>query len=389
MSTGVAITGIGQSAIGRRLGRSPLSLTVEAARAAAADAGIELADIDGVSAWPGRHESGPGFSGVGVFEVQDVLGLSLRWFSGGSETAGQLGAVINAVAAVRAGFADHVLCFRTVWEATAQGTGRRGASLFGPPRVDGWAQWLTPFGSLSAANWCAMLATRYFHENGGDRSQLGALAVQQRSNATRNPAAVYRDPLTLADYLGARMISSPLCLFDCDVPVDGSTAIIVSRADALPDPRRSVAIERVSSALSGRPSWDQWQSTGALLPHVVGRELWSRTDLRPQDVDVAELYDGFTILTLVWLEGLGLAPAGEAGRFVSTEGTIGLDGTLPLNTGGGQLSAGRLHGFGHLHEAVVQLRGEGAGRQVPGTPRVAVAAAGGGNLGGAILLYRG
>ena len=118
--TDALISGIGQSQVGRRLGRSALSLTVDAALEAIADAGLTTADINGVSTWPGAFSASPGFSGVGCWDVQDALGLSLTWFSGGIESSGQLGAVINACATVSAGLANHVLCFRTVWESTAQ-----------------------------------------------------------------------------------------------------------------------------------------------------------------------------------------------------------------------------------------------------------------------------
>src|SRR5690606_21412551 len=116
--------------------------------------------------------------------------------------------------------------------------------------------------------------------------------------------------------------------------------------------------------------------------------LWSRTDLRPGDVQVAELYDGFSFLALAWLEALGFCGRGESGAFVAGGQRIARDGELPLNTHGGQLSGGRLHGYGFLHEAAVQLRGEGGARQVPGAPRVAVVAAGGGPLAGCMLLVR-
>jgi acetyl-CoA acetyltransferase len=117
--------------------------------------------------------------------------------------------------------------------------------------------------------------------------------------------------------------------------------------------------------------------------------MWARTDLRPSDVDVAELYDGFSILTMVWLEEMGLCPKGESGPFVEGGARIALDGAVPLNTSGGQLSAGRLHGFGMLHEACLQLRGDGGERQVPGSPEVAAVAAGGGPIAGCMLLTRG
>jgi acetyl-CoA acetyltransferase len=194
--------------------------------------------------------------------------------------------------------------------------------------------------------------------------------------------------MTMDDYFAARMIASPLCLFDCDVPADGSTAVVISRADAAGDLRGpAVRIAAAGTALTGRPSWDQRPDLTTMAAHDAGKHMWSRTDLKPRDVDVAGLYDGFSILTVLWLEALGLAPRGEVGAFIEGGERIQLGGELPLNTGGGQLSAGRLHAFGHLREVVLQLRGEAAGRQVDGA-EVGVVGAGGGPLAGCLLLTR-
>ncbi|MGO9098274.1 MAG: thiolase family protein [Mycobacterium sp.] len=385
---GVVISGVGQSDVGRRLGRSALSLTVQASLQAIDDAGLDVSELDGLSTWPGMHGPAPGFSGSGVWDVKDALGLQLEWFCGGSETAGQLGAVINAVAAIRGGLATHVLCFRTLWESTAQTASRR-ASVIGADqqRVDGPYQWMVPFGAVSASNWAALLAARHFHEYGTTREQLAGLATTLRANAALNPKAVLRDPMSVRDYLDARMISEPLCLFDCDIPVDGSTAVVVSAAERARDLSGvPIEINAVGSALYGRPYWDQYADLTSMAAHDAAQSLWRATSLTPRDVDIAQLYDGFSILTLIWLEVLGLCGKGEAGPFVADGTRIRRSGALPLNTGGGQLSAGRLHGFGHLHEACVQLRGEAGDRQVPGSPEVAVVAAGGGYLGGALLL---
>lgn len=388
--TGAVISGVGQSEVGRRLGRSGLSLTVEAALDALADSGLDRSQIDGLSTWPGGSGPAPGFTGAGVWDVKDALGLNLQWFSGGSETAGQLGAVINAVAAIRSGMATHVLCFRTVWESTAQTAGRRASVIgSGGERVEGSHQWMVPFGAVSAANWAALLAMRHFYEYGTTREQVAGLATTLRTNAGLNPKAVLREPMSVEDYLNARMISEPLCLFDCDIPVDGSTAVIVSAAAAAADLDASpVHIEAVGSALHGRPYWDQYADLTSMAAHDAAEALWRATTLTPGDVDTAQLYDGFSILTLIWLEALGLCGKGEAGPFVVGGSRIARSGELPLNTGGGQLSAGRLHGFGHLHEACVQLRGAAGKRQVPRDPEVAVVAAGGGYLAGALLLTR-
>ena len=388
-----AITGIGQSQVGRRLGVDPLALTADACLAAIADAGLTTADIDGLSTYPGAGIAGaPGFTGAGVTDVQEMLRLDLNWFCGGPELPGQLGAIINACSAIATGLARHVLCFRTVWESTAQGGGRRagigsgGGSGF---RASGIMEWTLPFGAASAACWIAMFAQRHFHEYGTTREQLAQIALNARRNAGLNPAAIYRDPMTLDDYFDARMITTPFCLFDCDVPVDGATAFIVSSAEAARDLRRApLRVEAVGTALRGRPPWDQFDDLTTMAARDAATMMWSRTDLRPADVDVAELYDGFSFIALTWLEALGFCGKGEGGPFIEGGERIALTGEIPLNTHGGQLSAGRLHGFGFLHEACVQLWGEGGDRQVPGVPEVAVAAAGGGPLGGCMLISR-
>jgi acetyl-CoA acetyltransferase len=202
-----------------------------------------------------------------------------------------------------------------------------------------------------------------------------------------NPDAIYRTPLSIEEYLSARMISTPLCLYDCDVPADGSVAVLVSAAQTRADLRAPVRIEAMGSRLAARPFWDQWGGPLDLPQRDAARHLWSRTSLRPADVDVAQLYDGFSILALLWLEAAGFCDPGQAAVFVASGERTGPGGELPLNTGGGQLSGGRLHGFGLFHEAVVQLRGDAGERQVTGA-ETAFVGAGGGPLGGCFLLTR-
>jgi acetyl-CoA acetyltransferase len=365
------ITGIGTSAIGRRLGVDPWRLTADAALAAIADAGLTPADIDGVSTYPGEIGSTPGITGAGADDVRVLLGLRPRWYTGARELPGQLGAVVNAVLAVAGGLADHVLCFRTVWESTAQtqlgGRSETVAASLAHERT----QWTAPYGA-GYATYGGLQAQRYLHDTGSTRAHLGQVAVTARAHASRNPQAVYRTPLTLDDYLGARMISDPLCIYDCDVPVDGAVAFVISRAGGLADtPGRSVALEAIGSA----PGFD-----------AAADMLWSRTELKPSDVDIAQLYDGFSVLALRWLEALRLCPRGDGGRFVEGGHRIALDGELPLNTNGGQLSAGRLHGFGGLYEACLQLRGAADGRQVTPHPHVAVVSSGAEAFTSALLL---
>jgi acetyl-CoA acetyltransferase len=389
------ISGAGQSDIGRRLYRDPLELTLDACLAAIEDAGLTTKDIDGVATYPGPMSVPPGFSGAGVVDVQDALRLELGWWSGGIESPGQLGSVINACLAVAAGLATHVLCFRSVWEGSAQGDKGRAAVQPGAGggsfKASGFMEWTLPYAIPSAAPWIALMAQRHFHEFGTTREQLAQIALNARKNAGLNPKAIYSDPMSMDDYLNVRMISSPLCLYDCDIPCDGGTAVIVSHVDTIPDLRRTpVHVEAVGTALRGRPSWDQFDDLTTMACRDAGAQLWGRTDLTPADVDLAEMYDGFSFITMAWLEAMGFCGHGESGAFVEGGQNIATDGgVLPLNTHGGQLSAGRLHGYGFLHEACVQLWGEGGARQVPGDPEVGVACAGGGPLAGALLLTRG
>ena len=383
------ISGIGQSAVGRRLDRDGLELTIDAALEAIADAGLTVRDIDGIATFPGGVSGYPGFSGPGSPAVQDALRLSVNWHSGGLEGPAQLQAVVNAMMAVSAGLARHVLVYRTVTEASAQGQGGRPGIGLGGGTVTGFQQWTIPFRAYSAANWLAMYAERHMHEYGTTEEQMAQIALNGRRNASRNPKAVFRYPLTMDDYLSSRMISYPFRLYDCDVPVDGSTALVVLVVEhARGLDHVAARIEAVGTALRGRPSWELWDDLTTMAARTTAEHMWSRTDLRPSDVDVAELYDGFSWLAMSWLEALGFCGHGDSGSFIEGGERIALDGELPLNTNGGQLSGGRLHGYGYLHEAVLQLRGEAGDHQVPGGPEVAVVSNGGGPVSGCMLLTR-
>jgi acetyl-CoA acetyltransferase len=232
-------------------------------------------------------------------------------------------------------------------------------------------------GMYSAVHQLAICASHYMHRYGVTRETFGWIALNARANAARNPDAIYRTPLTMDDYLSARMISTPFGLYDCDVPCDGAIAVIVSAAETAADlPGTPVWIDAVGTQITERVTWDQ--STLTHEPQVLGpaAHLWTRSQYQPQDVDFAELYDGFTFNCVSWLEGLGFCDFGEAKDFVEDGRRIALDGELPLNTHGGQLSHGRTHGFGLLHEAVTQLRGAAGERQVP-SARVGVVSSGG------------
>ena len=271
--------------------------------------------------------------------------------------------------AVASGLCRHVLCYRTLWESSYAALVREGKWAQPAARATGMTEFLAPFGAMSAANWIAVQASHYFHRYGGDRTTLGWIAVNARANAARNPEAVYREPFTIDDYLAARLVTTPFGLYDCDVPVDGAVAVIVSAVETAADrPRPPVLVEAVGTQILERLSWDQ--DTLSHEPQTKGpsRHLWSRTSVRPDEVDLALLYDGFTFNAVSWLESLGFCEPGGARDFIDEGRGIALGGRLPVNPHGGQLSAGRLHGFGHVREAMLQLRGEAGGPPGAGRP---------------------
>ena len=364
------ISGIGMSDVGRRLDRSNLDLALDAIIAAVADAGLSVADIDGMAT----------MGAAPTAQVKGALGAELAWIgtSGREGSGGHLRFVVDACMAVSTGLCRHVLVYRSVnmlsgelWDAS-----------------DPEWSWHIPYHEYSVASIVARYARRHMHEYGTTREQLGAIAVTTRAHAALNDRAAKREPLSMDEYLSARWIAEPLGLCDCDLPVDGAVAFMISSADYGPDcPQPPVRFDAVGCAIAGSAMWDQRENYPGMSSTEASAQMWSRTDLKPVDVDVAEIYDGFTFLALTWLEALGFCALGEGGPFVAGGDRIRLGGDLPMNTYGGQLSAGRLHGYWVLHEAVCQLRGSAEGRQVDGA-EVAVVTAGGGHRMGCLLLTK-
>ena len=375
---GAIVSGIGMSRIGRKTGIAATELTVESSKAAIADAGISAADIDGIAT----------IGDTPIAIAAEQLGLSPDWTGGSMGHYGLLTPVVDAFKAVGSRKARHVLVYRTVNMMGGEAIQERpdGSQMEVPPAMRDMARILAMH-AYSAPNWLAMHLRRHMHLYGTTREQIGWLAINSRRNAALNPSAAYRDPITMEDYLSARMISEPFGLLDCDVPVDGSIAVVVSGAEHADACEHPVHVEAVGGS-DGAGGWDQRPDYPKMASADAAREMWNATDLRPADVDVAELYDGFTYLTMAWLEALGFCADGESGPFLEGGGRIALDGELPLNTYGGQLSAGRMHGYWVLHEACLQLREEAGARQVLGQPEVAVVSNGGGPIAGCMLLTR-
>jgi len=388
----VCITGIGQSEVARPSSKTPIALTVDACLAAIADAGLTPADIDGITTWPGPIQEPKGFSPVGSTEAVLALGLDPVWTGASTDGHAHMSAMFSAIQAIASGLCRHVLVFRTVGQASVMAASKLTAgqaNLIGGKnaRVSGGLTWNVAHNAISAAHIFGLYGQAYFDVFGANSRQLGAIAVNGRAMAAHNPKAIFHKPLTIDEYLESRLICSPLRLFDCDVPVDGSTAFLFSARDASRDlGRPPINIEAMGMSLGGIGLGFHKGDFTHMPSDRAGEMLWSRTDLKPADSDTAQIYDGFSILTLMWMESLQLCGRGEAAAFVEGGSRIGLDGQLPLNTGGGQLSAGRLHGYGHTHEACMQLWGRGGARQVADA-QVCVVANGGFGY-GALLLTR-
>jgi acetyl-CoA acetyltransferase len=379
----VAITGVGISLdLGRDTGRTEGELALQACHAAIEDAGLDSSEIDGFSMFPYRSKPPNPFSGPDLAYIQRSLGTPhTRWFQANTGENGQLGPMMNVVDAIETGRCTHALCYR----AHLRQQRRYLAGGNDPTKSYDEDEHTLPYGAGSGTARGALWAARYMAINGVSQRELGSVSVNGRAHAARNPRAYWQTPITIDEYLAARWISTPLKVLDCDYPIDGACAVLFSRADAIPAQARPVWVEAIASGPGAATTWVTWPEKSEMAARYAAQELWSRTQLTPADVDVAEVYDGFSYFTLCWLEELGLQPAGRAGAWL-LDGGGQPGGTVGVNTDGGQLGMGRLHGFGKVVQATRQLRGE-AVNQVPDA-EVALASAGGGPLGVALLLTR-
>ena len=378
----VVVAGVGYSQVGRSTGRSEGSLAVEASTTALADAGLSVADIDGIAMWPDRV--GSVFEGPSLAYMYRALGLSdVRYHQAMGAGPGQFASVIGAVHAIVAGAASVVICIRA---HLSQEQRYYVAGEGDPGGATGEMALRAPYGVPAGTPRYAFWAQRHAYEFGTTDEHRGAVVLTCRDHAQLNPRAVWcGQPLTMDEYLASDVVSSPLRLLDCDMPVDGAVALVLTRADRVGDLRaKPVRIHSLGHA--GGPTLDNetWPDMTYMASRFAAEEMWAGTDLGPGDLDLAEVYDGFSSMAICWLEDIGFVKKGEAGPFLA-EGRGRLGQELPICTDGGHLGAGRLHGLGKLAEAVQQLRGECGRRQVEGA-EVAVACAGGGSFAAAILL---
>lgn len=364
----VAIVGAALSDCGRVDDKSAFELHFQGASRALADAGLTKADVDGFMS----HGTGV----LAPIEVAEYLGLQPHWI----DSTGVGGAtwefyVEHAVAAIEARFARTVLI---VYGSTARANLKRGgrsANLSFGNR--GPTQFEVPYGHTIMAKY-AMAARRHMHEYGTTIDQLAEIAVSTRYNASLNPDAYYRDPITIDEVADSPMMADPLTKLHCCIRSDGGGAVVVTSAERARDCARAPVWVLGTGEAVSHTTMSEWDDFCASPAASSGQAAFGRAGLTPADVDVCQLYDAFTPMVLLTLEALGFCGTGEGGPFVE-KGRLRVDGELPTNTDGGGLSACHpgMRGMFLLVEAVRQLRGECGPRQVPGAEVCCVNGTGG------------
>ncbi|MGD9705643.1 MAG: lipid-transfer protein [Acidimicrobiia bacterium] len=364
-----AIAGIGSTEFSRQSGRSALTLATEAGRSAIEDAGLRPADVDGVVRCVDDvvlHNDLVESLGTGNITFWSHAGL------GGTAPCAMIG---HAIGAILSGQATTVLCYRSLNGRSGRRFGGgwgRDATVAGGEEQNRYDEFFHPYGLTAPGQMFAIMAQRHMIEYGTTHEQMGHIALVCRERALTNPLAQMNDrPLTMEAFLTARPISSPLRLFDYCLETDGASAVVVTsteRARDLAKPAvriRAVAQGTGDHPLPGRAMTALLRESITSAPSkAVATELYRRAGLGPSDINVAQLYDCFTITVLIELEDYGFCGPGESGPFVEG-GAIDLGGSLPINTGGGHLSEGYIHGMNHVVEGVRQMRGTSTS-QVPG-----------------------
>ncbi|MCU4183840.1 hypothetical protein K6U06_05665 [Acidiferrimicrobium sp. IK] len=355
------IAGVGWTKFSKNSGRSVLSLATEASLNAIRDAGLQPDDIDGIV----RCD----FDVVAHNDLANSLNLSnlTYWGYSGAGGAAPAGMVAQAIGAILSGQAKTVLAFRSLNGRSGfrLGKGRTQASSGAIGGNGSYEEFFVPFGMVSPGQVWAMLAQRHMHQFGTKPEDLGHIAVTSRERANSNPnAQMHGRTMTLDDYLASPMISSPLRLADYCLETDGACALVVTSAERAADTAkppvliRAVAQGAVTGIQPGMVGPVLSRPDPMTLPSVnIAKTLYARAGLGPQDIDVAQLYDCFTITVLVQFEDYGFCARGEGGPFAAS-GAIKMGGSLPINTSGGNLSEGYIHGMSHIVEGVLQLRGE-------------------------------
>lgn len=347
-----AIAGVGYTPFSKDSGVSTLTLACRAILAALDDAGLTVDDVDGLATHRVGDSAAPSLVGpaLGI----DDPAWHLDQFGGGSVSHA---VIAQAALAVAAGVAETVVCYRAI---NARSEFRMGRAAGTSPEL----QYQVPYGYFAPPQQYAMFARAHIVKYGTKPEHFGQVAVTQRANAAKNPRALMRTPITMDDYLSSRWIAEPFRLLDCCLETDGACALVITTAERAAGLRRTPVLIS-GAAWGGGMSYLSTEDPTVSAAATLAPRLYGQAGVGPGDIDVAQLYDCFTYSVLVQLEDYGFCAKGEAGPYVAS-GATALDGELPVNTHGGFLSEGYVHGVNHIAEAVSQLRGDAGDRQVPG-----------------------
>ncbi|MCK9922981.1 thiolase family protein [Frankia sp. AgPm24] len=367
-SNKVAVVGYAHSVVQRHNPRPLGALTVDIVREAIADAGLTPAQVDGIVAatlFPsaGSHTIEDGVHTVTTNWLAERLGASPRYVAGFQGVGQVSGSVALAVNAIVSGAADYVVLYRSLHNPRGS-YHASSTDAFGGP-----AQWTAPTGYFGPLAMIALPYNEYLQRYGATREAMAAVLVEARKNGARIPWSYwYGKPLTAEQYLAAPTLTDPICRYDCDIPVDGVAAFVLTSADrAVDGPNRPVyvsgyahAVPKTNNRLPLHWPLDDIMTAGL----DTARRLWENAGVKPGEVDLPQMYDGFSPFVWFWLESLGLCPVGEAHRFVQ-DGRIDSDRPdgLPVLSGGGALGNGRMHGIPQMLECYLQLAGRAGDRQ--------------------------
>jgi len=367
----VAVAGVGYSTLTRHSERPLARLAVEAVDAALSDAGLARADLDGIATSPAMPRYGgakgtvEGIDVVTPWHLSELLGAQGQMLWTGSTNGMVTQAFIDAAMAIASGVCRHAVVYRALHVPAGR------YANFESDFAAGADQFTAPYGFSGPASWAATVLRRYFELYGYGREDLARYIVDNRANTQLNPNGYWRGkPIGRQDYLDARMIADPMSILDCDIPVDGCAALLLTSTERARDLRQKPALltgfaAGTHPARFGLPMTLEDIRIGC---EQVAERLWNSSGLEPRDMETAQIYDGFSPFVFLWLEGLGFSRKGDGLAFLR-EGHGSLDGLLPINTGGGALGEGRLHGMTQLAEAVIQVSDRGGERQVPGASR--------------------
>jgi len=387
MKDKAAIVGIGWTEISRNSGASVLHLAVDACKRAVEDAGLTIKDIDGIV----THNMSDSVMPQQVANCFGIPQLAYHLeYWGGGPAGGQT--IMNAALAVATGLAKYVVCFR----ALNGRSGRRIGGIGEKPKAQGVEQFAIPYGFTNFTHLAGICIGRHMIKYGTTERQIGSVVVNQRNNAMLNERAIQRKPLTMEEYLNSKKFTDHIRFYDICSEVDGGVAVVVTTAERARDlKKRPVYISGM--AAGGGPAQmsygmntadlSRWPDLTESFIKYIAPSLYHMAGVTPQDIDIAELYDDVSLVVLMQLEDFGFCKPGEAGAFAE-EGGIKIGGKLPVNTHGGLICEGYLHGINNITEAVSQLRGEAGQRQVENA-QLAVTSHFALSLGSALILRRG